>query len=169
MTEVTNPMLTPRIVLAVGLCYMLGPGVPNPPAAFAQTRDGAGQPFGQPARDTPALDATTGSATLSGRVLTGDTGVVVKRATVRLAGQDVRERRSVQTDDTGRYLFSELRAGRYTVTVSKAGFVTIAYGQQRPRQPALPIRIEEGQQIRDVDIGLPRGSVITGHVSDEDG
>ena len=143
-----HPMLTPRIVLAAAAIVCLGAGIPSPTAALAQT---------------------TGSATLSGRVLTGDTGAVVKRARVRLAGQDTRDRRTVQTDDTGRYLFTDLEAGRYTVTVSKAGFITLAYGQTHPRQPALPIQVDAGRQLRNVDIALRRGSVITGHVVDEDG
>ena len=164
-----SPMLTSRIVLATGLFCLLGIGVPSPPAALGQTRDGAGQPFGQPARDTSALDPTIGLATLSGRVLAGDTAAVVKRAMVRLAGQDTRDRRMVQTDDNGRYQFTDLAAGRYTVTVSKAGFITLAYGQKHPRQPALPIQVDAGRQLRDLDIALPRGSVITGHVVDEDG
>jgi len=124
---------------------------------------------GQPVRDTPALESTTSPASLSGRVVAGDTGAVVKRASVRLAGQDVRDRRTVQTDDTGRYLFTDLEAGHYTITVSKAGFTTLAYGQQHPRQPTLPIQVDTGQQLRNVDVTLPRGSVITGNVLDEDG
>ena len=163
-------LLTPRIVLAATIAC-LATGIPSPPPAFGQTRDGAGQPFGQPARDTPAreLDQATGSATLSGRVLRGDTGAVVKRASVRLANQDTRDGRAVQTDDAGRYVFIDLEAGRYTVTVSKAGFITLAYGQTHPRQPALPIQVDAGQQLRNVDIALPRGSVITGQAVDEDG
>ena len=93
-----NPMLTSRIVLATSLLCLLGIGGPSP---RAQTRDSAGQAFGQPARDTSALDPTTGLATLSGRVLAGDTAAVVKRATVRLAGQDTRDRRAVQPTTTG--------------------------------------------------------------------
>ena len=161
-------MLTRWSVLAAGLVW-LGVAGATPPAVSGQTRDGTGQQFGQPARDTSAPDPTTGSTALSGRVLASDTGGVVKRATVRLAGQDTPDRQTVQTDDNGRYLFTDLRTGRYTVTVSKAGFITLAYGQQHPRQPPLPIRIDAGRELRDVDIALPRGSVITGYVVDEDG
>ena len=158
-------MPTSRIVLAAGLFCLLSSGIPS----FGQTRDGAGQPFGQPARDTSSLDPTTGLATLSGRVLRSDTGAVVKRAMVRLAGQDTRDRRTVQTDENGRYQFTDLQAGRYTVTVSKAGLISLAYGQKHPRQPALPIQVDAGRRLRNVDIALPRGSVITGQVVDEDG
>ena len=162
-------MLTSRIVLAACVVCLLGTGLPSPPAAFGQTRDGDSQPFGQPARDPSALDPTAGLAALSGRVLRGDTGAVVKRAIVRLAGQDTRDRRTVQTDDTGRYQFTDLQAGRYTVTVSKAGFITLAYGQKHPRQPALPIQVDAGRPLVNVNVALPRGSVITGYVVDEDG
>ena len=162
-------MLTSRIVLAACVVCLLGTGLPSPPAVFGQTRDGASQPFGQPARDPSALDPTAGLAALSGRVLRGDTGAVVKRAIVRLAGQDTRDRRTVQTDDTGRYQFTDLQAGRYTVTVSKAGFITLAYGQKHPRQPALPIQVDAGRPLVNVNIVLPRGSVISGYVVDEDG
>ncbi len=55
------------------------------------------------------------------------------------------------------------------MTVSKAGFISLAYGQKHPRQPALPIQVYAGRELRNVDIALPRGSVITGHVVDEDG
>ena len=158
-------MPTIRIVLATSLVCLLGTGL----SSFGQTRDGAGQAFGQPARDTSALDPTTGLAALSGRVLRGDTGAAVKRAIVRLAGQDTRDRRTVQTDDNGRYQFTDLQAGRYTVTVSKAGFITLAYGQKHPRQPALPIQVDAGRPLVNVNIALPRGSVITGQVVDEDG
>ena len=162
-------MLTSRIVLAACVVCLLGTGLPSPPAVFGQTRDSASQPFGQPARDPSALDPTAGLAALSGRVLRGDTGAVVKRAIVRLAGQHTRDRRTVQTDDTGRYQFTDLQAGRYTVTVSKAGFITLAYGQKHPRQPALPIQVDAGRPLVNVNIALPRGSVITGYVVDEDG
>ena len=158
-------MPTIRIVLATSLVCLLGTGLPS----FGQTRDGAGQAFGQPARDTSALDPTTGLAALSGRVLRGDTGAAGKRAIVRLAGQDTRDRRTVQTDDNGRYQFTDLQDGRYTVTVSKAGFITLAYGQKHPRQPALPIQVDAGRPLVNVNIALPRGSVITGQVVDEDG
>ena len=158
-------MPTIRIVLATSLVCLLGTGL----SSFGQTRDGGGQAFGQPARDTSALDPTTGLAALSGRVLRGDTGAAVKRAIVRLAGQDTRDRRTVQTDDNGRYQFTDLQDGRYTVTVSKAGFITLAYGQKHPRQPALPIQVDAGRPLVNVNIALPRGSVITGQVVDEDG
>ena len=73
------------------------------------------------------------------------------------------------TDDRGSYEITELPEGRYTVTASKAGFVTLSYGQRRPRQPSIPVQLQQGEELRRVDFNLPRGSVITGRVLDEDG
>ena len=73
------------------------------------------------------------------------------------------------TDDGGAFQIVDLPAGRYTVTVSKSGFVSLAYGQRRPLQPGTPVQLAEGQEIRNVDVRLPRGSVITGRVYDETG
>ena len=161
-------MRTPQVILATSLVCLIGAGTAGPPTALAQTR-GAGRSFGQPPRDTPALDSTTGSASMSGRVVTRDSGTVVKRAMVILASEDTRDGQTVQTDENGRYQFTALPAGQYTVRVTKPGFIGISYGQTHPRQPALPIQIDAGQQLQQVNIALPRGSVITGQVVDEDG
>src|SRR5204863_2296546 len=77
--------------------------------------------------------------------------------------------RGALTDDNGAFELTELPAGRYTLSVSKAGFVSLTYGQRRPLQPGTPLQLADGQQMRSVNFNLPRGSVIAGHVFDEDG
>ena len=59
--------------------------------------------------------------------------------------------------------------GRYTLSVSKPGFITLSYGQRRPRHPATPVQVNAGQHLRNINFNLPPGSVVTGHVVDEDG
>jgi len=76
--------------------------------------------------------------------------------------------RSAQTDDEGRYEIRELPAGKYTVVASKTGFVDATWGQRRPLRPGTPLEIADGQEIRGVSFSLPRGSVITGTIVDED-
>ena len=73
------------------------------------------------------------------------------------------------TDDNGAFDFAELPAGRYTMTVSKSGFVSLSYGQRRPLQAGTPLQLADGQQMKGIEFRLPRGSVIAGHVFDEDG
>ena len=119
------------------------------------------------ARDaqTPATPATS---SITGRVLSADTGKPVKRAQVRVSGTG-RGGRSTITDDQGIYTVTALGAGSYTVIASKNGFVDAIYGQRRPLQAGAPLELADNQQAANVDPRLIRGGVITGHVLDEDG
>ena len=125
----------------------------------------------QPSRDTPAQkqDETTPAGLIAGRVLAADTGRPVKRARVFVSPPELPSGRGVLTDDTGVFLLAELPAGRYTLSVSKSGFVSLSYGQRRPLQSGTPLQLADGQEIKDIEFRLPRGSVIAGHVYDETG
>src|SRR5215813_8149958 len=125
-----------------------------------------------PARDTPARPQEappTPKGRLSGQVVAADTGKPIKRARVFINAAEVPGGRGVLTDDHGGFDFSELPAGRYTVNVSKSGFVSLSYGQRRPLQAGTPLQLNDGQEIKNVDFRLPRGSVVAGRISDEDG
>src|SRR4051812_25590211 len=132
-----------------------------------------GQPGGtQPARDTSAQskDAPPPPAgRISGRVLAADNGRPVKRARVFASAAELPGGRGMLTDDTGVFDLTELPAGRYTLTVSKSGFVALSYGQRRPLQAGTPLQLADGQQLKGIEFQLPRGSVISGRVLDEDG
>jgi carboxypeptidase family protein len=141
-------------------------------AVSAQTQQ-RGQPQ-QPARDTSALQPTTQTTPppkgrIAGRVVTADTGRPVARARVFINAAEMPGGRGAQTDADGTYEFTELPAGRYTVNVSKTGFITLSYGQRRPLQAGTPLQLADGQQLGGIDFRLPRGSVIAGHVMDESG
>ena len=126
----------------------------------------------QPARDTPAQKTATPAAPdgrISGRVVAADTGRPIKRARVFATAAELPSGRGVLTDDTGVFDLADLPAGRYTLTASKAGFVGLTYGQRRPLQAGTPLQLADGQQLKSVDFSLPRGSVIAGQVSDQDG
>ena len=127
----------------------------------------------QPARDTPAQrqNAAEAPATglIAGRILAADTGRPVKGARVNVAAPEVPGGRAVLSDDMGLFRLGELPAGRYTLSVSKAGFVQLSYGQRRPLQAGTPLQLADDQEIKDIEFRLPRGSVIAGHVYDETG
>ena len=125
----------------------------------------------QPSRDTPAQQSDTpvASGRISGRVLASDNGRPVKRARVFINAAELPGGRGVLTDDSGAFDFSELPAGRYTMTVSKSGFISLAYGQRRPLQAGTPLQLGDGQTLKGIEFRLPRGGVVAGHVYDEDG
>ena len=107
---------------------------------------------------------------MSGRIVDGQSGQPLRRARVVASAREAGgPRYAVHTDQSGHYLVPGLQPGRYTLTVSKPGFVTLAYGQRRPRQPSIPVEILSGRHLRRVDVALPPGSVITGTIADEGG
>ena len=126
----------------------------------------------QPARDTPAQSKDVPpppAGRIMGRVVAADNGRPVKRARVFASAAELPGGRGMLTDDSGVFDLSELPAGRYTLTVSKSGFVALSYGQRRPLQAGTPLQLADGQQMKGIEFQLPRGSVISGHVLDEDG
>jgi protocatechuate 3,4-dioxygenase beta subunit len=110
-----------------------------------------------------------GTATLRGHVLAADTGLPLRKAQVRIMASDIRENRLATTDADGRFEFTEVRAGRYTIQASKGSYVGLAYGQQRPTDPPRPLQILSNQTVEKIDFALPRGGVISGRIVDEYG
>lgn len=171
-------MKTLRASVVMGMVAMaLSPALALPPVqppAPAVEQGGRGQGrAGQRqaiARDRAARPR--GTAAISGRVITADTGRPVKRARVAVVGANAAGGRAgltAITDDQGRFTLAELPAGNYSVSASKSGFVDAVYGQRRPLQPGTPIPLADGQAAANVDLRLTRGGVITGRVMDEDG
>jgi carboxypeptidase family protein len=110
----------------------------------------------------------TGTARLRGRVISLDNGGPVRRAQIRITSQDIGSK-SAMTDADGRYEFRDLPAGRFTLSATKAGYVTVQYGQTRPFESGKPIDLSEGQLMDKADFSLPRGSAISGRLVDEFG
>jgi protocatechuate 3,4-dioxygenase beta subunit len=110
----------------------------------------------------------TGTGRIRGRIVTADTGGPVRRAQVRLSGPEVGVR-TATTDVDGRYEFRDLPAGRFTINATKAGYVSLQYGQTRPFEAGKTIDLSDGQALDRADIIMPRGSVIAGRIVDEFG
>lgn len=159
------------VVLTVATIVAQQPQAPQPPPQGPGGGRGGGFGGGLrgqfPPRDTGP--APTGTARIRGRVMAADSGAALRRAQVRLSSQDIRSAKVATTDTEGRYEFTELPAGRYTLTVSKTGYLTLQYGQRRPREPGKPIDLSAGQVLDKTDVALPHGGVITGRIADEYG
>jgi hypothetical protein len=146
--------------LLVALAVAVGAQQPPSPRPGQPTRDTSAQP-----KEAPPPPG----GRISGRVLAADNGRPVKRARVFATAAELPGGRGMLTDDGGVFDLTELPAGRYTLTVSKSGFVALSYGQRRPLQAGTPLQLADGQQLKGIEFQLPRGSVISGRVLDEDG
>jgi hypothetical protein len=131
------------------------------------------QPPPPHAQDAPPRDARPGTtpsgvAVVRGRVLAADTGKPLRRARITLTGPELgREGRSTSTSLDGRYEIADLPAGRYTIRVTRSGYLPLLYGQRRPLEPGKPLQLLDRQAIDHVDFSLPRASVISGQITDE--
>jgi hypothetical protein len=110
----------------------------------------------------------TGTGRIAGRVVASDSGAPLRRAQVRISAQEIGVKTAL-TDSEGRYEFKELPAGRFTVNVSKSGYVPVQYGQSRPFESGRPIELSDKQDLDRADISMPRGGVISGRILDEFG
>lgn len=110
----------------------------------------------------------TGTGRLRGRALGAETGSPVRRAVIRISSPDIGAK-TAMTDAEGRYEFRDLPAGRFNLSASKAGYVTMQYGQTRPFEQGKAIDLGDAQVMDKADFQMPRGSVISGRVVDEFG
>jgi hypothetical protein len=123
-----------------------------------QTRDA-----GRPAATAATVPA--GTSVLTGTIVT-DEGKPVRRATVKLSGSDGPSARIAVTDDAGRFTFARLPAGSFTMSATKAGYVTTFYGSKRPgRGPAVPIALATGER-RVAPMTMLRGAAVSGTITD---
>ena len=127
------------------------------------------QPPQAPRRDT-AASTPSGTAVVSGMVTTdAEKPVPLRRARVVLSNPDIRYSRTIVTDDTGRFMFRNVPAGRFNLSAVKEAFVNAAYGARRPGGPGAPLTIADGGEITNLVLKLQRGGVITGVIADAAG
>ena len=118
-----------------------------------------------PTRDRPAVMAT-GTGVIAGVVVTSDDRhQPVRRVSVMLAsGQTVVPRTAV-TDDEGRFTFTGLPAGNYSMVAQKPAWVPAVYGARAPGDTqGIPIAVIEGQRVDGLRIPITRGAVVAGTV-----
>jgi hypothetical protein len=124
-------------------------------------------------QDPPARDARpaapAGSGVISGTVVTGDRATPLRRAQVTLTGAAQAGNRLTLSDDEGRFAFTNVPAGRFTLAAAKPAYIRATYGASRPGRPGTPITLADGQRVADITLNLVRGAVITGVITDTRG
>jgi len=122
-------------------------------------------PPAAPVRD-PGSAPQTGTGTIAGTVMTTEvTPQPVRRANVSVSGGGLRQPRQGVTDAAGRFAIPNLPAGTFTLTASKASYVSAVYGSKAPGQAGTPIALGAGQTFL-ADVRIPRGAVVSGTVFD---
>ncbi len=117
-----------------------------------------------PPRDTPATQRT---ATIRGRV-TNAAGEPLHRVKVTLVTSVPNPPSSV-TDTRGEFEITGVAAGSYYLTATRAGYLTIQYGQRRPREAGRTIPVKPGEIVEGINFALPRGAVLAGTITDDVG
>jgi uncharacterized protein (DUF2141 family) len=115
------------------------------------------------------LAAQTGPnpASIEGQVVHAGTSAPLKKVSMRLSSGPTN--RTVETDEQGRFQFTGLAPGRYSLSAQRAGFLAQNYGARRYNTPGTPIPVSQNQQVRDINLRLTPQGVIVGRVLDEDG
>jgi hypothetical protein len=70
------------------------------------------------------------------------------------------------SDDDGRFAFAGLPAGTYDLSSTKPGFLKSSYGSTRPERAGTPIALGDGRQLTGLALGIWRGGVIAGTLTD---
>jgi len=116
-------------------------------------------------RDTRV--ATVGTTEISGTIVTDEENPQPVRRAEVLAIVAGGSPRTTYTDATGRFAFTNLPTGRYTIEANKPGFVRMAYGARRHDRPGTPVMLSDTQPTQTLSMRMARGSVITGRIVDE--
>jgi uncharacterized protein (DUF2141 family) len=123
---------------------------------------------GAQVRDRPTAPMT-GTASISGTVMTdAEPSRPVRRAAVTANSTDRTVARTALTDDSGRFSFTNLPAGRYSIDATKRGWVTASVGARAVGRPGRATNVAEGERTT-VRLRMTRGGVITGTILDQNG
>ena len=134
------------------------------PLVLALTMAAAQQPA---ARDT-AVRPDAAAAVIRGRVTVAATGQPLHRVRVTLNTQNPNPPSAV-TDTRGLFEITGVPPGSYSLSAARAGYLSVQYGQRRPREPGRTIQVKSGDVIGGIDLALVKGGVLSGRVTDETG
>jgi len=85
-----------------------------------------------------------------------------------LTGSELSLGQTTITADDGTFTFAQLPPGRYGLTATKDGYVSFSFGATAPNRPGTRIVLAAGER-RSLSLALPKGAVITGILTTDDG
>jgi protocatechuate 3,4-dioxygenase beta subunit/type 1 fimbria pilin len=113
-------------------------------------------------------ESKAGTATVSGRViLKGESarGVMV---ILQTQNQGPSNAPRARTDESGRFHFTGIPAGRYSVSALSPGYAS-PEDNNYPGMRGKTLTLADGERVENVDLEIKRGGVIAGRVADSQG
>ena len=128
-------------------------------------------PFVEEPTQAPGAKTPTVTVSFSGVVTTDEAQPrPLRHAIVTATAAEMPGARQVVTDDDGRFAFSNLPPGRYSLVAEKPGYVKTFHGSKRPGgTQGTAVAVLAGQPAPAIAIRVPRGAVITGTIRDQFG
>ena len=111
---------------------------------------------------------TTGAARITGQITAEADGQPLARVLITLTGPTPGPLTTL-TDERGEYALLGMPPGAYALTAGRSGYLTVQYGQRRPREAGRRIELGVGEALMHMDIELSRAAVVAGTVVDERG
>src|SRR5688572_7410462 len=77
--------------------------------------------------------------------------------------------KSIVTGDDGSFLFSDVDAGQYRISVERDGYITQEYGQRSWNGTGTPITVDAGMKLTGINVQLIPAGTIIGTIRDDHG
>ena len=126
----------------------------------------------QPPPAQNSTDDASRLCTLSGTVVSANTGEPIKKAEVLIRDREKHDRNQAYTaftDAEGRFTIGQVPAGSYEMGAERTNYETSNYGQTAPGGSGAILTLADGQNMNDLLFRLRRLAVVTGKVTDKDG
>ncbi len=115
-------------------------------------------------------------ARVEGQVISAATGEPLRKASVRLQPNFSRLPDGSQptaymmtSEEAGKFAIEGIAPGIYTLSATRTGFVAGSYGAKSAGMNPTPLKIDAGQQLKNLTITLTPQAMLFGRVVDEDG
>ena len=139
--------------------------------AFAHSAQSAQS--AQPATNAPAREARAGGSygtgTIKGQVVDAVTGRGLPRVALELNGGKPAGSAGETTDDDGRFVFSGLPPGSYSIQATKTSYEAQRLQETRRGRRIRFLEVAQGATLENVTITMHHASAITGRVVDRFG
>jgi len=122
--------------------------------------------YGAARQQQPAQQPDAG---IEGVIVRFGTGEKMSKAVVELISVNGRGSQTTTTESDGRFYFPETVSGNYRLFARRDGHWPAEYGQRWVDGPGQVITIAPGARLRDVQVVMTPGGVISGRITNRDG